>query len=280
MPGLRTPPAAAAPAKEVGNPDNDVCLGCHGNEGFAMPGADGKMRDLHIIKDKFGNSVHGKRLCTDCHKDITEIPHKLGVTHKVSCVTCHEALWAKAQQEGKAETPEYARLGVVIQMINRYMNSIHARPSRDDQSRTNATCYNCHDPHYVYPTGTPEYDARRLNIPNICGKCHTKERAQYATSVHGKLVLEDKVPAAPVCSRLPHHRTTSKTRRRLQPSSRSPRTAATAIRKNLKTYTRHLSRSGREAGLRLYRQVLRLPRQPHHPARWTIRTRWSIRPTA
>ena len=191
---------AAAPAKQVGNPDNDVCLGCHGTEGFAMPSADGKMRDLHIIKDKFGNSVHGKRLCTDCHKDITEIPHKLGVTHKVSCVTCHEALWAKAQQEGKAGTAEYARLGVVIQMINRYMNSIHARPNRDDQSHTNATCYNCHDPHYVYPPGTPEYDARHLNIPNICGRCHTSERAQYATSVHGKLVLEDKISAAPVCS--------------------------------------------------------------------------------
>jgi len=186
--------------KVVGNPDNDLCLGCHGTEGFQMPGPDGKMRDLHIIKDKFGNSVHGERLCTDCHKDITEIPHRTGVTRKVSCVICHEALWAKAQKEGKTKAPEYARLGVVVQMINRYMNSIHARPNRDDQSRTNATCYNCHNPHYVYPPGTPEYDARHLNIPNICGKCHVKERAQYATSIHGKLVLEDKISAAPVCS--------------------------------------------------------------------------------
>ena len=96
---------SAAPAKEVGNPDNDVCLGCHGTEGFEMPGADGKMRDLHIIKDKFGNSVHGKRLCIDCHKDITEIPHKPGVTHKVSCVTCHEALVGEGAEGGQDRDP-------------------------------------------------------------------------------------------------------------------------------------------------------------------------------
>jgi cytochrome b subunit of formate dehydrogenase len=193
--------ASSKPAdKVVGNPDNDLCLGCHGTEGFEMPGPDGKMRDLYINKDKFGNSVHGIRKCTDCHTDITEIPHRTGVKRKVSCVICHEALWAKAQKEGKTKAPEYARLGVVVGMINRYMNSIHARPSRADQSLTNATCYNCHNPHYVYPPGTPEYKARHLNIPNICGKCHVKERALYATSIHGQLVLQDKISAAPVCS--------------------------------------------------------------------------------
>ncbi len=189
-----------AATKEVGNPDNDVCLGCHGNKGFEMPDAFGRMRQLHIVKDKFGNSVHGKRLCTDCHKDITEIPHKLGVQHKVSCVTCHEELWAKAVKEGKTDTPQNARLGVVVKQIDRFMKSIHARPNKDDQSRTNATCYNCHDPHYIYPTGSPEREEWRLTIPNVCGKCHAKEREQYATSVHGKLVLEDKAPNAAICS--------------------------------------------------------------------------------
>ncbi len=192
--------AAKAPAKEVGNPENAICLGCHGNEGFAMPGADGQMRDLHVIQDKFGNSVHGKRLCTECHKDITEIPHKTGVTHKVSCVTCHEALWEKAKQENKTQTPENARLGVVVKQIDRFMKSIHARPNQDDQSRTNATCYNCHDPHYIYPTGSPERQQWRLNIPNICGKCHAGELEYYKTSVHGKEVLQNKNPGAAICS--------------------------------------------------------------------------------
>jgi cytochrome b subunit of formate dehydrogenase len=190
--------SSKAPAKEIGNPENETCLACHGNEGFAMPGADGAPRNLHVIKDRFGKSVHGKRVCTECHKDITEIPHKTGVTHKVSCVTCHEQLWEKAQKENKTE--ENARLGVVVQQIDKFMKSIHARPNRDDQSRTNASCYNCHDPHYIYTNGSPERQEWRLNIPNTCGKCHEAQRMQYETSVHGKEVLQNKNPKAAICS--------------------------------------------------------------------------------
>jgi len=178
--------------------DTAVCLGCHGNEGFAMPGPDGKMRQLYVDKNKFEHSVHGKRLCVECHKDITEIPHQKGVQPKVSCVQCHEELWAAAQKEGK--TTEFAKLGMVVKQIDRYMTSIHARPSLEDQSRTNATCYNCHDAHYVYPQGSTVRAEWRLNIPNVCGKCHTKERAAYLTSVHGKEVMEKKNPKAAICS--------------------------------------------------------------------------------
>ncbi|MBI4194136.1 MAG: hypothetical protein HY526_03545, partial [Betaproteobacteria bacterium] len=71
---------AAPPPQKI---DNAVCLGCHGNEGFAMPGADGKTRPLHVNPERFGRSVHSKRLCVECHKDITEIPHQKGVERKV-----------------------------------------------------------------------------------------------------------------------------------------------------------------------------------------------------
>ncbi len=192
--------AEPAVAKDAPAPQfpNALCLGCHGNQGFAVPGPDGRMHPLHVTKDKFEKSVHGKRLCVECHKDIAEIPHQKGVTHKVSCVQCHEDLWAAAKKENK--TREHARLGVVVEQIEHYMKSIHARPSREDQSRTNATCYNCHDAHYVYPKGSPERKDWRLGIPNACGKCHAKEREQYATSVHGKEVLEKGNAFAAICA--------------------------------------------------------------------------------
>lgn len=177
---------------------NDTCLACHGDPGFAAPDADGKTRPLQVIKDKFGKSVHGRRNCVECHTDITEIPHKKGVTHKVNCVNCHDALWNAAKAENK--TQEHARLGGVVEQIDHYMKSVHARPNRDRQSRANAICYDCHEPHYIYPKGSEERTAWRLGIPNICGKCHAKEREQYATSVHGKAVLNDKNPKAAICS--------------------------------------------------------------------------------
>ena len=193
---------ASAPAKEAEPAPvmipSELCLGCHGNQGFGVPGPDGKVRPLDVNKDKFEKSVHGKRLCVECHKNITEVPHKPGIEIRVSCVECHEKLWTAAVKENK--TQEHARLGVVVEQINHYMKSIHARPSRADQSRTNATCYSCHEAHYVHPKGSDERTKWRLSVPNACGKCHAKEREQYATSVHGKAVLEQGNPYAAICA--------------------------------------------------------------------------------
>jgi predicted CXXCH cytochrome family protein len=177
--------ALAAPAPGIpAELDKSVCLGCHGNESFATTDAAGKPRPLFVHDEKFSKSVHGKRQCVECHKDIKEIPHAPGVQHKVSCVQCHDELWKQAQKDGT--TAQNARLGWVVDRINHYMGSVHARPNKDDQSRTNASCYNCHDAHYVYPEGSPERAAWRLTIPQVCGKCHTNELAQYKTSVHGR----------------------------------------------------------------------------------------------
>ena len=199
---LASPVAAYAqeadPAQAAPPPENLMCLACHGNEGFAMPGADGQMRPLHVIREKFESSVHGVQACVACHKDITAIPHGKGGNIKVSCVQCHEELWATAQREDPAG--DHAKLGMVKEQIDRYMNSIHARPNIEDQSRTNATCYDCHDAHYVYPQDSTVRADWRLNLPNVCGKCHAGQLAAYATSVHGKEVLQNRNPDAAVCS--------------------------------------------------------------------------------
>jgi cytochrome b subunit of formate dehydrogenase len=191
--------AAGAPAAAAQDerPDNETCLGCHGNAGFSAEGPNGKPRDLYVDAKRFATSVHGKRLCVECHKNIKEVPHE-PVQIRVSCVECHESLWAKAQREGK--TNEVPRLGVVVEQIKHFMSSIHARPSRADQSRTNATCYNCHEAHYVFPVGSTGRTEWRLSIPDKCGACHPKERKEYATSVHGKEVLENKNAYAAICS--------------------------------------------------------------------------------
>jgi predicted CXXCH cytochrome family protein len=187
-------PAESAPVQF----DNETCLGCHGNEGFSAPGPDGKPRSLYVPRERFQGSVHGKRLCVECHRNITEIPHKPGTPLRVSCVQCHETLWETVKSERRQT--EFARLGVVVQQIESYMKSVHARPSREDQSRTNATCYNCHEPHSVYPSGSAGREEWRAAIPNVCGKCHTKDLEVYLTSVHGREATANKNRAAPVCS--------------------------------------------------------------------------------
>jgi len=177
--------------------ENSKCLRCHGRANFSREDENGQMRDLHVDAEAFEKSVHGVRDCVNCHKDIIKIPHRKGIDRKVGCVQCHTELWEKAQQEGTTE--ENARLGVVMEQIENYMGSVHARPSIEDQSRTNATCYNCHDAHYITPIDSAVGADGRLEIPDICGKCHAEQRELYFTSVHGQEVLKGNKNAA-VCS--------------------------------------------------------------------------------
>jgi cytochrome b subunit of formate dehydrogenase len=192
-------PIVSTAYAEPDNPKlaNDRCLRCHGREGYSREGADGRERQLHVNAEGFQQSVHGGRDCVNCHKDIVKIPHTKGVDRKVGCVSCHTNLWEEAQLEGG--NGEHERLGVVVEQIESYMTSIHARPNIDDQSRTNATCYDCHDAHYVMPIDNLAHPESRLKIPMICGNCHSGILQTYMTSVHGKEIGSGNTDAA-VCS--------------------------------------------------------------------------------
>jgi len=190
--------ATQAMAQGDAGPDNSMCLACHGLEDFAMPGADGEVRPLFVAPEKFAASAHGQQSCTGCHQDITEIPHGKEGRFQVGCVKCHQDLFAEAQRENRARDVE--KLGGVVTQVERYMHSIHARPSTADQSQTNATCNDCHDAHYAYPQGSTERAEWRRGIPNTCGRCHAGALAEYAGSVHGELVLKQGHPGAAVCS--------------------------------------------------------------------------------
>ena len=186
--------------------DNATCLGCHnGTKGkLEMIGADGAKLPMHPIPDdRYGKSVHGTLECVSCHKDITdaETPHKKDVVQRPDCVQCHTALWEKAKKDNMAQ--EKSRLGIVVQNIDAYKNSFHARPNKEDKTHVNATCDNCHDTHTfnVPPRGTSQRaDDWRRTVPSVCGeKCHSDELEEFNGSVHGKALIEKKNLKAAVC---------------------------------------------------------------------------------
>lgn len=176
---------------------NVKCLKCHGKENYSKSGPDGVPRELHVAADKFKQSVHGSRDCVNCHQDIIKTKHRKGVDRKVGCVGCHLDLWEDAETAGTSD--ENPRLGVVAKQIESYMGSIHARPNIDDQSNTNATCYDCHDAHYITPIDSHATPENRLQIPATCGRCHSEELEAYQSSVHGQESSSGNADAA-VCS--------------------------------------------------------------------------------
>ena len=138
--------------------DNATCLSCHGNEGFAIPGPDGKPRPLHVAVDRFAKSKHGPLPCTACHQDIAEVPHKEGVKRKVECGNCH----------GDA--------------AKQYATSVHA--AEIAKGRNGATCASCHSNHYVQ---APASETERVDIVDRCGNCHKENLKSYTDTYHGQV---------------------------------------------------------------------------------------------
>ena len=66
---------------------NDNCLTCHAAMKYGEPTGD-KPR-IHDPSGKFIHEPHGMLACTDCHTDITDVPHREGIERKIKCEACH-----------------------------------------------------------------------------------------------------------------------------------------------------------------------------------------------
>jgi cytochrome b subunit of formate dehydrogenase len=146
------------PAEAAASTDKAVCLGCHGNEGFSMPGADGRVRQLHVPGEKFEKSVHGAFQCTMCHQDITSVPHS-DKHNKVDCGMCH------ADQKKE------------------YLTSVHGQEQAKGNTKA-ATCVSCHTNHAIM---SPKTDAAKLAIVERCGGCHAENYKSYQDTYHGQV---------------------------------------------------------------------------------------------
>ncbi len=177
---------------------NRRCMKCHGDDEEKTSERDDGT-EVYIYRDaeEFEASVHGELKCQACHTGIAKLPHDEPLPISVSCVECHQKTW---EEQKDNPDPEFKRLDVVIEQIDSFMHSVHAQPSKKDQARTNATCYDCHEPHNIGTIGSEQRAEHRLKNPEVCGRCHEKEKTDYLTSIHGKSVTEEANSDAAVCS--------------------------------------------------------------------------------
>ncbi len=142
-------------------PGSSDCLTCH---------ADTEPR---VAADALVGSAHEGLACTDCHADVTELPH--GKPKAVNCGTCHESQ-AAAWREGP-----------------------HAKQG-------GPSCTDCHGTHKIPPSGSPRSLTSRERQMEVCGGCHEqlagggKWIQAFAESVHGQAITQRGLNMAPACA--------------------------------------------------------------------------------
>lgn len=180
------------------------CTKCHDDKDdteweYDEGALEGETINIYVPFEKFEKSVHGEQNCSACHENINLVKgeHDEYLPITVGCIECHQE--KKTAQKKDTET-KYKRLDVIQHKTDTYMHSIHAKPNIADQSKTNATCYDCHDPHNIGTEGSEARAESRLKNPEVCGACHEEQKENYMTSMHGKEVMEKKNSDAAVCS--------------------------------------------------------------------------------
>ncbi len=172
--------AVQAPSAQPKNEDAELCLSCHAERQMAVSLPSGESRSLFVDKQVFARSVHGGKLgCTDCHTDMTEVPHatkpfrtkrEFTIAYYEACKRCHFANYSKT------------------------LDSVHfASIARGDKMAP--TCVDCHGAHDVTPPNQP-----RSRISQTCAACHSGVSATYAKSVHGRALVEEVNADVPTCT--------------------------------------------------------------------------------
>jgi hypothetical protein len=155
----------ATPASAQGL-DAETCLGCHGDSSLTVSLPNGETRSLYVDLEKFRGSVHGNKLsCTDCHQDITAVPHEsrpfgslraFTVAYYEQCKRCHFANYTKT------------------------LDSVHYQALARGDS-TAPLCVDCHGSHEVMPAR-----ASGALVAKTCARCHAGVDATFRKSVHGR----------------------------------------------------------------------------------------------
>ncbi len=157
--------------------ENQDCLECHGDPEFTGENAQGQEVSLYVNVDSLKNSVHAGLSCTDCHSDVTKVPHET-VPKKVNCGQCHGDIYKS------------------------YIEGSHGRAYLTGDKEA-PTCATCHGTHNIHPSNSTLSPVSKINQPKTCGQCHGKAEFQrkhniplqkpvhdYLASIHYKKIKE------------------------------------------------------------------------------------------
>ena len=161
----------------------EKCTLCHGKPEFRKLLVNGAIRDVFVTADSLKGSVHEKKVCTECHFDVSEIPHRES-PKRVTCTHCH----FKGNKEGAPQSDN----------VLAYFDSAHGKAIAAGNVKA-PLCQDCHGDHQILKVKNPESKVSRFKVAETCGRCHMEIYAKYKTSIHGVAVGKG-IAEAPSCT--------------------------------------------------------------------------------
>lgn len=196
-----------------GNDVTKACIACHADaEKMKKFGSSLKTNQFAL----FSTSVHGGTSldggqwiaqCTTCHgahgvADVHTPASPVYPTNVVkTCAKCHS-------------NPQYMKTfnpSLPVDQLEKYHTSMHGMLNAKGNTEV-AECVSCHGSHNIYKPSDARSTVYAVNLPGTCSACHsdsvkmkkysipTDQYAKYATSVHGKALLEKHDIGAPACN--------------------------------------------------------------------------------
>ncbi|MCF7804422.1 MAG: cytochrome c3 family protein [Candidatus Marinimicrobia bacterium] len=185
----------------------NTCADCHEMMGAPYDSiVHAQSQDIHAQKDV---------TCADCHGgDPTTMDFEAAKAPETRfrgkpdpaeipdlCGSCHA-------------DPEYMRQfdpGLAVDQLAKYWTSRHGEKLREGDAKV-AECASCHGAHGVLPVDDPRSPVYPTRVPETCNTCHgnsqymaeynipTDQYEEFAGSVHGQALLENKDIGAPACN--------------------------------------------------------------------------------
>jgi hypothetical protein len=159
-------------------PGDEACMKCHIKPGQATILPDGEVLPISIDPNLYTASVHPSagHGCIDCHTTITVYPHppltaktlrEYDIQLQSTCQECHKDQYQKAH------------------------DSVH-NTALTSGNQNAPVCSDCHNSHAQLPLTDQSHQllpAARLQIPQVCARCHSSIYDQYKKSVHGAALV-------------------------------------------------------------------------------------------
>jgi len=156
------------------------CLGCHEDKSLALTFKDGSTMSLFVDINDLKHSVHGSQLiCTDCHGKYDQ-DHPSGATFPSR----------RAYTVGAYELCKKCHFDT----YTRTLESVHYELLKAGVDSA-PMCVDCHGSHNIQ---NPHQ--KRAMMSRSCAVCHTDVYKVYASSVHGRVLVEDDNQDVPACA--------------------------------------------------------------------------------